>query len=94
LRHILYQEEIDMQKLLLTIAISALPIIANAHGCIKGAAVGGVVGHVAGHHAVAGAALGCVIGHHRAKVKEREAAQDAAQPQAGAARSTGGTPSH
>jgi hypothetical protein len=83
-----------MQKLLLTIAISALPIIANAQGCIKGAAVGGVVGHAAGHHAVAGAAVGCVIGHHRAKVKEREATLDAAQPQAGSARSTGGNPPH
>ena len=59
-----------MRKLLLTIAISGLPILANAHGCIKGAAVGGVVGHVAGHHAVAGAAVGCVIGHHRATVKQ------------------------
>jgi hypothetical protein len=83
-----------MRKLLLAIAICGLPIIANAHGCIKGAAVGGVVGHVAGHHAVAGAAVGCVIGHHRATVREREAAKNAVQPQAGSARSTGGTPSH
>jgi hypothetical protein len=63
-----------MRKLLLMIAISlpaaSLPIAVRAHGCLKGAAVGGIVGHVAGHHAVAGAAVGCVIGHHRAKVKE------------------------
>ena len=52
-----------------------LPVICHAHGCLKGAAVGGVVGHVADHHAVVGAAVGCVIGHHRAKVHEREAAQ-------------------
>ena len=83
-----------MRKLLLTIAISGLPVIANAHGCIKGAAVGGVVGHVAGHHAVAGAAVGCIIGHHRATVKEREAAQNAVQSQAGAAKTAEGTPSH
>jgi hypothetical protein len=83
-----------MRRLLLTIAISGLPIIANAHGCIKGAAVGGVVGHVAGHHAVAGTAVGCVIGHHRAKVKEREAAQTAVQSQAGSGNTTGGSPSH
>jgi hypothetical protein len=82
-----------MRRLLLTIAISGLPIIANAHGCIKGAAVGGVVGHVAGHHAVAGAAVGCVIGHRRATVKEKEAAQNAVQSQAGSAKKTGGTPS-
>ncbi len=89
-----HKGKLNMRKLLLTIAISGLPIIANAHGCIKGAAVGGVVGHVAGHHAVAGAAVGCVIGHHRATVKEREAAQNAAQSQAGSAKTTGGTPSH
>jgi hypothetical protein len=82
-----------MRKILFTIAISvsvaSLPVISSAHGCIKGAAVGGVVGHVAGHHAVAGAAVGCVIGHHHSKVKEREAA---AQSQDSAANSTGATP--
>lgn len=83
-----------MRTLLLTMAISALPITANAHGCIKGAAVGGVVGHVAGHHAVAGATVGCVIGHHRAAVKQREAAQKAAQSQGGSANTAGGTPPH
>ena len=83
-----------MRNLLLTMAISGLPLIAGAHGCIKGAAVGGVVGHVAGHHAVAGAAVGCVIGHHRATVKERAAAQNATQSQAGAANTTDGAPSH
>jgi hypothetical protein len=83
-----------MNKLPLMMAISlsaaALPILANAHGCLKGAAVGGVVGHVAGHHAVAGAVVGCAIGHHQAKVKERQAAQS----QAGSAKSTGAAPSN
>ena len=88
-----HKGNLNMRMLLLTIAISGLPIIANAHGCIKGAVVGGVVGHVAGHHAVAGAAVGCAVGHHRAKVKEREAAQNAVQSQAGSAKTTGG-PSH
>jgi len=83
-----------MRNLLLMMAISGLPLIANAHGCIKGAAVGGVVGHVAGHHAVAGAAAGCVIGHHRATVKQREAAQNAARSQGGAGNTAGGTPPH
>jgi hypothetical protein len=71
-----------MRKLLYPIAISLamLPLAVHAHGCLKGAAVGGVVGHVAGHHAVAGAALGCVVGHHQAKVKERQAAQRPANP--------------
>jgi hypothetical protein len=89
-----HKRKLDVRKLLLTLAISGLPIIANAHGCIKGAAVGGVVGHVAGHHAVAGAAVGCMIGHHRAKVKEMEAAQNAVQSQDGTAKTTGDSPSH
>jgi hypothetical protein len=89
-----HERKLNMRKLLLTMAISGFPIIANAHGCIKGAALGGVVGHVAGHHAAAGAAVGCVIGHHRATVKEREAAQNSAQSQAGSANTTGSTPSH
>jgi hypothetical protein len=32
---------------------------------------------------VAGAAVGCVVGHHRAKIKEREAAQDGSTRSAG-----------
>jgi hypothetical protein len=85
------QSRINMHRLLLVIAIAFLPGLGNATGCLKGAAVGGVVGHVAGHHAVAGAAVGCVIGHHRAKVKDREAAQ-AAQSQARPTASSGASP--
>ena len=59
----------------LSVATAALPVIANAHGCIKGAAVGAVAGHLAGHHGVVGAAVGCAVGHHDAKVKEKQAAQ-------------------
>jgi hypothetical protein len=44
----------------------------QAKGCLKGAAVGAVAGHVAHHHAVLGAAAGCIVGHHMAKKKERE----------------------
>jgi hypothetical protein len=66
--------ELNMRKFLLlaTLSLTALPVIASAHGCIKGAAVGAVAGHVAGHHGVAGAAVGCAVGHHRAKEKEKE----------------------
>jgi hypothetical protein len=75
-----------MRKILLMVALSvspaALPVMANAHGCMKGAVVGGVVGHVAGHHGVVGAVAGCAVGHHEAKVKERQAAQARAAPQA------------
>ena len=44
---------------------------ALAKGCIKGAAVGGVGGHMAGHHGVMGAAAGCAVGHHMAAKKAR-----------------------
>jgi hypothetical protein len=58
------------------IALASAPGLANAKGCLKGAAVGGVGGHVAGHHGLIAAAAGCAIGHHAAK--KNEAAQKAA----------------
>jgi outer membrane lipoprotein SlyB len=67
--------------LLLTLALGANAGLAQA-GCLKGAAVGAVGGHLAHHHALAGAAVGCVVGHHMSKKKEREqAAQQQAQAQ-------------
>ena len=59
------------------IALSAAALLAlsaggaEARGCLKGAAIGGVAGHFAGHHALAGAAIGCVVGHHYAHRQER-----------------------
>ena len=41
-------------------------------GCVKGAAVGAVAGHLVGHHAVLGAVAGCVVGHHIAVKKKRQ----------------------
>jgi hypothetical protein len=64
--------------LVISVCLAFLPAMGYAKGCLKGAAVGGVVGHVAGHHAVLGAAAGCVIEHHREKVKDRAARQNAA----------------
>lgn len=55
-----------------TFGLLALPAAANAEGCLSGAAVGGVAGHVAGHHGVLGAVAGCAVGHHEAAKKERE----------------------
>ena len=52
-------------RFLLLAALSSIALgsgVANAKGCIEGAAVGGVAGHVAGHHGVAGAAIGCAVG--------------------------------
>ena len=73
-----------LRTTLTTIAAGALLTIAgaaNARGCISGAAVGGVAGHVAGKHAVLGAAAGCAINHHRDKVADRRAADTARQQQ-------------
>ena len=60
---------------------AAMP--ADAAGCLKGAAVGGVGGHFVGKgHAVLGAAAGCAYGHHRAaKAARAQRAQAHAQPQ-------------
>jgi outer membrane lipoprotein SlyB len=65
------------------VAIAGMAGQANAAGCLKGAAVGGVGGHFVGKgHAVAGAAGGCVVGHHMAakKAKDDAAARAQAQP--------------
>lgn len=63
--------------MLLTIA--GAPQIASAKGCLKGAAVGGVGGHVAGGHGILGAAAGCAVGRHMANKKDKQ--QQAAQAQ-------------
>jgi hypothetical protein len=67
----------------LACALAVLPATASAKGCIKGAAVGGVGGHVLGGHGVAGAAVGCVVGRHNANKKDAQAAaaqRDSAPP--------------
>lgn len=50
---------------------------AFAAGCLTGAAVGGVAGHLPGH-GVVGAAAGCAIGHHEAFKKAKAAADQQA----------------
>jgi len=60
--------------LALTAGVGASP--AQAAGCLKGAAVGGLAGHLAGHHGVLGAGAGCVIGHHEAN---KQASQKSTQ---------------
>lgn len=45
---------------------------ASAAGCLKGAAIGGVAGHMAGHGGI-GAAAGCAVGHHKASKKSKAA---------------------
>lgn len=70
-------------KLALAAAVSCIALLAassqaDAAGCLKGAAVGGVAGHVAGHHGVLGAVAGCAVGHHEAGKAARQ--QQQAQP--------------
>lgn len=75
-------------KKLMTILVTGLALVAgtaNAAGCLKGAAVGGVAGHVAGKHGVVGAVGGCVVGRHMANKKakkEKAAAEQARAEQA------------
>lgn len=47
---------------------------AQAAGCLSGAAVGGVAGHMA-HHGVLGAVGGCAVGHHMKVKQQRQAAR-------------------
>ena len=54
---------------------------AEAKGCLKGAAVGGVGGHLAGGHGLLGAGAGCLVGRHMANKKaKQEAAGNAEAP--------------
>ena len=70
-----------MKKFLLavpvTLTLAVVPIASEAKGCLKGAVVGGVAGHLAKNHGVIGAAAGCAIGTHQANKKDREAAANA-----------------
>ena len=69
--------------LTLLATMAFVPQIASAKGCLNGAAVGGVGGHVAGGHGVLGAAAGCVVGRHMANKKDKQHAaenQTAQQP--------------
>ncbi len=61
--------------LLLSLSVSSL---AHAAGCLKGAVVGGVAGHLE-HHAVLGAVAGCAVGHHMAAKAKAQQAQTAAK---------------
>jgi hypothetical protein len=76
-------DEAQMKFMLLpaafTLFMGSIAAPAEAAGCLKGAAVGGVAGHYAGHHGVLGAGAGCVIGHHEATKHARERTQQQQQ---------------
>ena len=48
--------------------------VAEAKGCLKGAAVGGIGGHLAGGHGLLGAGAGCLVGRHMANKKAKQQA--------------------
>ncbi len=76
-----------MRKVTLVVVLfTSLPTFAA--GCLSGAAVGGIGGHVAGHHAVLGAVAGCAVDHHM-KVKQERKAQAAAQQNSAASAPAG-----
>jgi hypothetical protein len=56
--------------ILATVGLSSGP--ADAAGCVKGAVVGGIAGHVMGNHGLVGAGVGCAIGHHEANRHDRD----------------------
>lgn len=66
-----------MKNTVLGVAMAGMLLVsslAQAEGCLKGAIVGGVAGHLK-HHAVIGAVAGCAIGHHlAAQAKKQQAA--------------------
>ena len=71
-----------MKKMLIVasmvLGVGGMATTAQA-GCVTGAAVGGVAGHVAGKHGVLGAAVGCAVGHHKAAKDKKAQAQQPAR---------------
>lgn len=64
--------------MIVSTALLAFSVPAQAAGCLKGAAVGGVGGHFVGKgHAVLGAAGGCLVGRHMANKKAKQNAASA-----------------
>ena len=68
-------------------ALMAAPLAAHAEdsqpkpkgGTLKGAAVGGMAGHMMGGHTKTGAAVGAVAGHHE-KAKSQDRINSGGQP--------------
>ena len=67
-----------MKSVIIAMAlVSSLTFVsqaAEAKGCLKGAAIGGVGGHVAGGHGLLGAGAGCLVGRHMANKKAKQQA--------------------
>ncbi len=87
-------KSLSMQAAAAIFAMALLPVSANAAGCLKGAAVGGLAGHVAGHHGVLGAGAGCAIGHHHASKRARAMGNNTGSSNTGGTSATGGNSGH
>lgn len=61
-----------LAALMCAAGLMAISPASQAKGCLKGAAVGAVTGHVAGEHGVVGAVGGCAVGRHMANKKDKE----------------------
>lgn len=68
---------------LISVALSG-PTYARPGGCLKGAVIGGIAGHLA-HHGVLGAAAGCAYGVHKRHNYERQQEQGRSSYQRGGA---------
>ena len=66
----------------LVIGLSFISSTVEAKGCLKGAAVSGVGGHLAGGHGRVGAGAGCLIGRHMANKKAQQEATQLANANA------------
>ena len=62
--------EFHMRGILIALVLtgSLAATSAEAAGCLRGAALGGVAGHFAGRHPILGAIVGCVVGRTASRV--------------------------
>jgi hypothetical protein len=73
--HTIEEDSMKAMAIAAAAAVASIPFLAqpaDAAGCLKGAAVGGVAGHYLGHHGWLGAGVGCLVGRHRANARERQ----------------------
>jgi hypothetical protein len=80
-RALLTRDQANKERTMKSMAIAVALLVgmalvpagsAQAAGCLKGAAVGGVAGHFANHHGLIGAGVGCLVGRHEANKHVRE----------------------
>ena len=63
----------NLKIVVLSLTLALVCGTASAKGCLKGAAIGGLVGHVAGRHGLLGAVGGCLVNTKMEKDKAQKA---------------------